>query len=265
LNLLIQFCVEDYTVEKIFFWLDVEQFKIVTGWMASLKCEKKSKKEELKREKKKAGYALSNPNRNHLVTEDEVLLGYAKSIHRKYIQADAEMNLHLAEPIKSGIEHSLGISPLDRNLFSEAQQAVYQELENDIFPRFFYSFAGKKYLAKVLEEEKRGTSRVSLSGVIKLTPESFRQRKEKNGDEAPPISRIRRLLWLASLSSLAPNLKTPTKQQHQRSRRKHQDRYHQFREKIWERKVLRDTPSFYSSKRKKERKFPSMTRFTRSK
>jgi len=157
---LIQFCLEDYTVEKIFFWLDVQQYKMV------------------------------------IVKPDE-LHGYAKSIRRKYIYPDAEMSLNLPEAIRTEIETSLeqGVENCHRDIFKTAEDIVYGELEGDIFPRFFYSLAGKKYLAQVMEEEKQ-QARTSKFGVLKLNLNTIKSRS--NTEKAPqkPTTQMRSSITL---------------------------------------------------------------------
>jgi len=117
---------------------------------------------------------------------------YARSIQRKYINADAEMCLTLPEAVKNEIDRAIeeGGDMVSREVFSPAQALVYTTLSQDIFPRFFYSFAGKKYLAKVLEEEKRGSS----AGIMRITAGSTRAPPEK----PPRARRFRRLFRFRS-------------------------------------------------------------------
>jgi len=113
------------------------------------------------------------------------LKGYAKSIQRKYISQEAEMSLRLPDDIAEQIDTGLLEASPSRGLFDKAEELVYRELETDIFPRFFYSLAGKKYLAKVMDEEKQQQLAFN-SGVMRITAESTRKPPERPG------TRIRR-------------------------------------------------------------------------
>jgi len=101
------------------------------------------------------------------LANEQTVIVYAKSIQHKYISSDAEMCLNLPEALREEIEGNINNSNCPRTIFDEAQTLVYLDMENDIFPRFFYSPAGKKYLAKVLEEEKRKQQRISRLGALK--------------------------------------------------------------------------------------------------
>lgn len=105
------------------------------------------------------------------MTPHELAL-YARSIQRKYIASDAEMSLTLPDTVKGEIDRAIEEDGdnVKRDVFTTAQALVYTLLSQDIFPRFFYSTAGKRYLAKVLEEEKRGSS----SGIMRITAGSTR-------------------------------------------------------------------------------------------
>ena len=119
-----------------------------------------------------------------IVTPGELAV-YAKSIQRKYISQEAEMSLSLPDDIAAEIDAALLQEAPSRGLFDKAEELVYRELETDIFPRFFYSLAGKKYLAKVLDEEKQQQLAFN-SGVMRITAESMRKPAEK------PATRVRR-------------------------------------------------------------------------
>lgn len=123
------------------------------------------------------------------VTEAE-LAGYAKSIHRKYILQDAEMTLELPENVKEEIDAKLHNNQIGRDLFNAAERLVYEDLEKDIFPRFFYSLAGKKYLTKVIEEEKMQQLSFN-SGIMRITAGSI----NKKPAEKPAEIKIRRFVF----------------------------------------------------------------------
>lgn len=85
IDYLVEFCMEDFSVEKISFWLDVEQFKVVD------------------------------------VKKSEDLLSYAKTIHHKYIRSGAEMEVNLPTAIKARVDTVPSMTDVERNYFNEAQ------------------------------------------------------------------------------------------------------------------------------------------------
>ena len=73
-------------------------------------------------------------------------IGYAKSLYQKYLSDDAELAVDVPREMKRALAARLESLSISLNMFDEAQALVYQQLQNDVFPRFFYSAVGQKYL-----------------------------------------------------------------------------------------------------------------------
>ena len=108
------------------------------------------------------------------------MIRYANSIHHKYIVSDAELRVELPPEIVKDVEISLKEGQYSREMFNDAQKAIHRVLATDVFPRFFYSGPGRKYLSLVSEVQKKKKKKNSRLQMVKtIAGKKKMKRKEK--------------------------------------------------------------------------------------
>ncbi|KCV70378.1 hypothetical protein H696_02712 [Fonticula alba] len=123
----VRFCIEDYSVEKIFFVLDLRQFETVQ---------------------------IASASDLHL---------YATTIFHKYLRPDAELAVDVPLDLRMDLFKVIESNRVSRSMFQRARALVYQQLEDEVFPKFFYSILGRRYLESIEFDDNGEVSLLSLA------------------------------------------------------------------------------------------------------
>lgn len=143
-SLLMNFCVEDCSIEFVIFWLDAEQFRHFDG------------------------------------SDDDIKL-FAHHIMLKYIGYYAELPINLPKEMEDKIVASMQEKGVSQDLFVEAQEWLLNKMEKEMQPKFLCSSDGQKYLEALVSrdikrrEKKRELQSQTLKS-MKATVTSFDKR-----------------------------------------------------------------------------------------
>ncbi|CAG8600488.1 10_t:CDS:2 [Paraglomus occultum] len=104
-----KFTVREYSVENLLFWLDVELFA--------------------------AG--VSGTNEDNYFDENQTAVIHAKYIYLTYVHSHAPLQVNLSDEVKRAVPWPLDDDcVVDRRMFDEAQESVYQLMKGHTFLRF---------------------------------------------------------------------------------------------------------------------------------
>eukprot|EP00158_Paraphelidium_tribonemae_P009627 Partr_v1_DN28912_c1_g1_i2_m26115 putative PDZ and LIM domain len=129
-DFMIRFCIEGFCVEKLFFWMDVEQF------------------------------------RQAVEKQPELSMEFVHQMHEKYIRPGAELEIVLHPKISANIERQIQKSTVSHSIFDAAQHAIFEDLEHSVLPRFLESSHGYRYLEKIMIQRIREQNGESVSNLL---------------------------------------------------------------------------------------------------
>ncbi|KAJ3258229.1 Regulator of G-protein signaling 7, partial [Borealophlyctis nickersoniae] len=121
----IEFCVEEYTIENVLFWLDVEIFQSCDAQIRSV---------------------------------------YAKYIYLTYIAIDSPLQMNLSDEIRKDVAWPVPANPaeVDVSMFDEVQEQAYAMMKGHSFVRYETSLKMQQYLeARRSDRQRYNQSRIS--------------------------------------------------------------------------------------------------------
>nr|CAG8465180.1 15425_t:CDS:2 [Entrophospora candida] len=160
------FAIREFSVENLLFWLDVELFA------AGISCEIE----------------------DNYFEEQQTAVIYAKYIYLTYISPNAPLQVNLSDEIRKDIPWPIDDdSDVERNIFDEAQEAVYQLMKGHTFVRYENSSEWKECEQIKMQEPERYQNhemtaklenyfRPSMSLMLAVTTTL------DNGTDQPPMS-----------------------------------------------------------------------------
>nr|CAG8571362.1 1141_t:CDS:2 [Entrophospora candida] len=161
-----KFAIREFSVENLLFWLDVELFA------AGISCEIE----------------------DNYFEEQQTAVIYAKYIYLTYISPNAPLQVNLSDEIRKDIPWPIDDdSDVERNIFDEAQEAVYQLMKGHTFVRYENSSEWKECEQIKMQEPERYQNhemtaklenyfRPSMSLMLAVTTTL------DNGTDQPPMS-----------------------------------------------------------------------------
>ena len=132
IDCLVNYCIEEYCVEKLFFWMDVEQFRL-----------------------------LAEQN-----TPDA--LRYAKTMYMKYIEIGSEMEIFLDKRMCNQIGQQIRDDRAPSDIFDAAQKDTFSFLQNAVMPKFLASEQGRRYLKTMVRKHAEKVMSSPASSLPKI-------------------------------------------------------------------------------------------------